>query len=179
MVAPYRDKDSRVIGALGRQARWAQIAAEAQAINAAKIDLPPHLANKGTRLIKTPRAAALGELLREADKANIVIQSDDEARALLDWAAKREGVDPSSYHAVTIGDVVMVRPEHAGNVRILREEFIHVFQQRAGQASNEVIKSEIQARWFLIKFRHTWGITNEEVREMAREIRQMEATGRY
>ncbi len=63
--------------------------------------------------------------------------------------------------------------------KCLREEFIHVFQQRAGQASNEIVKSEIEARWFIIKFRHTWGITNDEVREMLREIRQMKATGVY
>jgi hypothetical protein len=108
-----------------------------------------------------------------------VIQTDDEAQRLLDWAAGREGVPPENYHAVTSGDTIFVRPQHAENVRVLREELIHVFQQRAGAGTDQIVESEIEARLAMIRFRHTWAITNDEVREMIREVRQMRRTGRY
>ena len=148
-------------------------------LNGLKQDLPSMLANKGSRLVHTPRDQALHELLDEAEKANIIIHSDDEAQRLLDWAARTEGVDPASYHAVTIGDDIFVRAEHVGNVRVLREELIHVFQQRGGIASNELVEAEVQARLSMIRFRHRWGITSDEVREMIREIRTIRKTGKY
>ena len=143
------------------------------------ISLPPLLANKGRHLIHTPREQALRELLEEARRENIIIQSDEEAQALLNWAARQEGVPPENYHAVTIGDNIFVRPEYVNNVRVLREEIIHVFQQRAGQATDDVVQAEIEARLQIIRYRHRWGITNDEVREMIREIRKIRETGRY
>jgi hypothetical protein len=144
-----------------------------------QVALPPMMASKGARLTHTPRKQALRELIEEAERANVVIHTDEEAQRLLDWAARSEGVDPSSYHAVTIGDDIFVRVEHAENVRILREELIHVFQQRGGLASNLVVEAEIQARLSMVRFRQRWGITNDEVREMIREIRIMRKTGKY
>lgn len=144
-----------------------------------EIELSPLMANKGRRLINTSREEALSELLEEARRSNINIQADEEANALLDWAARREGVNPENYHAVTIGDNIFVRPEYLENVRILREEMIHVFQQRAGQSTENIVEAEIEARLQIIRYRHRWGITNDEVREMIDEIRQMRETGRY
>ena len=160
----------------GGLAEEAQAAARA---DAALNELPPALANKGTRITHTPRPQALHELLEEARQGNIAIHTDDEANRLLDWSAKAAGEAPENFHAVTMGDDIFVRPQYAGDVRILREELIHVFQQRAGMATNEVVEREIEARLMMINFRHTWSITNDEVREMIREIRIMRTTGRY
>lgn len=137
------------------------------------------MANKGTRLMSTSREQALRDLLDEAHGAGVVIHTDDEAQRLLDWAAAQEGVDRSSYHAVTIGDDIFVRPEHAENVRILREELIHVFQQRGGVSTAEIVEAEIAARLEMVRYRHRWGLTIDEVREMIREVRTMRRTGRY
>jgi hypothetical protein len=143
------------------------------------IDLPPRLASKGAKLTHTPRPEALRELLIEAEESKISIHSDDEAQRLLDWAARSEGVAPANYHAVTIGEDIFVRPEHAQNVRILREELIHVSQQRAGIGSHQIVEAEIEARLMMIRYRLKWGITNEEVIEMIREVRIMRRTGKY
>ena len=142
--------------------------------------LSPALANKGTRLIHTSREQALHDLVEEAAKSNIIIHSDEEAQALLDWSARQAGEAPENFHAVTIGgEDIFVRPQYAENVRVLREEMIHIFQQRAGTATNEIVEKEIEARLLMIRFRQQWSITNDEVREMIREIRQMRRTGRY
>jgi hypothetical protein len=137
------------------------------------------MANKGSRLVHTPRAQAMHELLEEARRANVVIRSDEEAQRLLDWAARSAGAEPHTFHAVTIGDDIFVRPEHLENVRVLREELIHAFQQRAGVSSAEIVEKEIEARLMMIRYRHKWGITGDEIREMIQEVRTMRKTGRY
>jgi hypothetical protein len=142
-------------------------------------ELPPAMFNRGSKLIHTPREQALKELLEEARKAEVIIQSDAEAERYLDLAAKRYGGNPADYHAVTIGDVIFVRPQYAENVRVLREELIHVFQQRGGMAVNDVVAQEIEARLMMIARRHQWSMTVDEVREMIAEVRQMRKTGRY
>jgi hypothetical protein len=141
--------------------------------------LPAAMANKGSRLVHTPRSEALEELLREAAANDVMIHSDSEAQALLDWSARSAGEDPSNYHAVTIGQDIFVRPAYADNVRVLREELIHTFQQKAGAASNEIVEKEIEARLLMIQYRHKWSITNDEIREMIREVRIMRKTGKY
>jgi hypothetical protein len=70
-----------------------------------------------------------------------------------------------------------VRPQYASNIRILREELIHVQQQREG--INSVVEAEIQARELMIQARDRWGITDGNVQDMMREIEQMRQTGRY
>ena len=84
-------------------------------------------------------------------------------------------------HAAAIGDVIMVRHAYISNVRILREELLHVQQQRAGmEASRSAITAgELAARYTLIRQRHQWGLTHEEIREVIHEIRQLRGTGRY
>ena len=141
--------------------------------------LTPIMANKGSRLIHTPREKALKELLAEAKKGNTSINSDKEAQALLDWAARRQGVPPENIHAVTIGDEIFVRPQYAENVRVLREELIHVGQQKSSIGTNELVSGEVEARLKMIQNRHKWGLTNDEIREMIKEIRQIRKTGRY
>jgi len=147
--------------------------------NAVKDGLSQVMASKGNRLIHTPRKQALEELLTEAKKGNISINSDSEAQALLNWAAKNQGVPPENIHAVTIGSEIFVRPQYAENVRVLREELIHVSQQRAGISTDKLVQGEIEARLMMIKNRHKWGMTNEEIREMIKEVRQISRTGRY
>ena len=78
------------------------------------------------------RDQALFELLEEAREHGITIHSDAEAEELLDWAAMRHGQRPEKYHAVTFGQDIFVRAQYAGELRVLREEMIHVEQQRAG-----------------------------------------------
>ncbi len=71
-------------------------------------------------------------------------------------------------------------PQYAGNIRILREELIHVQQGREGSINSvSVVEAEIQARELMIQFRDRWGITDSDVQEMMREIEQMRQTGRY
>jgi len=142
-------------------------------------DLPPAMFNRGSKLIHTPREQALKELLEEARKADVIIQSDAEAERYLDLAAKRYGGKPSDYHAVTIGDVIFVRPQYAENVRVMREELIHVFQQRGGMAVTDIVAQEIEARLMMIARRHQWSMTIDEVKEMIAEVRQMRKTGKY
>jgi hypothetical protein len=136
-------------------------------------------AGKASQLVRTPRAEALHQLLEEARTANVVIHSDEEAQRFLDWAARGEGADPATFHAVTLGDDIFVRPAFADNVRILREELIHVFQQRGGASSAEIVEKELEARLAMIHYRHRWGLTNDEVREMIREVRIIRKTGKY
>ena len=128
---------------------------------------------------KAKREKALQELLEEMQKGGVEIHSDKEAQAYLDFAAKHRGIPPKSVHAVAIGDDILVRKEYAENVRILREEWIHIEQQRRGLASNEIVEAEIEARELMIKNRRNWAITNNEVREMMWEIRQMRERGKY
>lgn len=145
----------------------------------ASAELPPAMFNRGSKLIHTPREQALKELLEEARKADVIIQSDAEAERYLDLAAKRYGGNPADYHAVTIGDVIFVRPQYAENVRVLREELIQVFQQRGGMNVTDVVAQEIEARLMMIARRHQWSMTVDEVKEMIAEVRQMRKTGRY
>jgi hypothetical protein len=141
-------------------------------------EVPTYLANKGSRVFPNDRKQALQELLEEAEHANVEIRANEEAIEYLDWVARREGIPPESVHAVTLGDLILVRPEHAQNVRILREEMIHVIQQR-GAAAAGVVEHEIEARLLLIRYRHKWSITADEIKEMIREIRIMRKTGKY
>ena len=79
--------------------------------------------------------------------------------------------------------MILVRPEYASNVRVLREELIHAYQQGAGfevgAGERSVIQAEIAAREAMIRNARQWGITKAEVQEMLREIEQMRKTGRY
>lgn len=130
-------------------------------------------------LMSTSREQALKDLLTEAAAGGIVIHTDAEAQRLLDWAAAQQGVPPENFQAVTLGGDIFVRPEYAENVRVLREELIHVTQQAAGIGTDQIVQAEIEARLQIIMNRRQWAITNEEVREMIDEIRQMRKTGRY
>lgn len=129
--------------------------------------------------MRISREQALQELLAEARKSQVTIHSDEEAQRLLDWAAWREGAPPENYHAVTLGSDIFIRPEYAENVRVLREELLHVYQQRAGIGTDRIIQAEIDTRLQMIRYRDRWGLTNDEVREMIREIRQIRQTERY
>lgn len=127
----------------------------------------------------TSREQALQELLIEARNGGVVIHSDAEASRLLDWFAAQKGIAPEKVQALTLGKDIFIRSEVADNVRILREELIHVAQQAASTATDELVQSEIDARLQMIARRHVWGITNNEVREMIADVRHMRRTGRY
>ncbi len=119
-------------------------------------------------------------MYNEARRLRVDIRTGAEAESFLDWAAQAQGIPLERMHAATIGDVIMVRLTHASNVRILREELIHVHQQRAGmEASRSAITdSELAARYALIRNRHPWGLTHAEMREVMQEIRLIRRTGR-
>ncbi len=140
------------------------------------------LANKGVRPIRTPREQALRELLEEVKNRGVTIQSDSEAEQYLDWRARQFGISPEKYYAATISeDLIFVRGEYADNVRILREELLHTFQQKMVELGGtyNAVQAEIEVRQLMIRYRHLWSITNDEVREMIRDIRRMLDTGRY
>jgi hypothetical protein len=129
--------------------------------------------------VSVPREEALRELLEEARRAGVAIHSDEEAQEYLDWTAHRRNVPPESIQAVTLGDVIYIRPELADNVRVLREELIHAAQQRAGITSDKILEAEVEARRAMIQNRDRWGITDAEVAEIEAEIRRIEESGRY
>jgi hypothetical protein len=99
----------------------------------------------------------------------------------LDWAAQVQGIEPERMQAASIGDVIFVRQAYVANVRILREELIHVHQQRAGivVSRESITTGELRARYELIRNRHRWGLTRQEIREVVQEIRILRRTGRY
>ncbi len=62
------------------------------------------------------RAQKLRELLEEAHSLDVTIHSDDEARAHLDWRARKHNAPPENYRAATLGAdicVICVRPRYA------------------------------------------------------------------
>jgi hypothetical protein len=128
------------------------------------------------------KAEALQKLREEASKAAIEIRDDGdpEVKAYLDWAAKNQGIPPENMHASTIGDVIMIRAEHAQNVRVLREEMIHVEQQRSGVAISgpeAIDQLEIEARERMIERAGEWGITEQEAQELRDEIKKIRESG--
>lgn len=129
----------------------------------------------------TPREQALQDVYDEARRLSVDIRTGAEAEAFLDWAAQAQGLPSEQVHAAAIGDVIMVRHAHAANVRLLREELIHVHQQRAGMevSRTAITAGELAARSALIRHRHQWGLTHEEIREVIQEIRHIRRTGRY
>lgn len=181
--------------ALGAVAGGAADVARAGVGAASKTGVPLEMFSYGGRRIVSNRSAALSELLAEARTLDITIVSGDDAARYLNARAASHGADPASFHAVTIGDNILVRPEHAADVRVLREEFIHVLQQRrdidptllADELRRRGVEIEFvgtaleesQARRIMIRFRRTFALTNAEVRDMIGEVRQIERTGRY
>jgi hypothetical protein len=75
----------------------------------------------------------------------------------------------------------MVRPSLADNPRVLREELLHTKQQKSGfeVSKQSQTNAEIQVREEMIRNRHQWGITNDEVREMINDIRLIRERGGY
>ena len=125
------------------------------------------------------RQQALNELLEEARQLRISIHANREAEELLDWAAARHGARPEKYQAVTFGNDIFVRARYANDVRVLREELIHVGQQQAGLRTDEILEAELEARLLMIKNRHRWGLLNDEVKTIVDEVRAFRRRGRY
>ncbi len=86
------------------------------------------------------------ELLDEARTTGISIHTDAEADELLDWRENLDGAPRGSYYACSLGDDIFVRQQYAGDLRTLREELIHVEQQRAGIGTDELLGGELEAR---------------------------------
>lgn len=130
------------------------------------------------------RAEALAEVRAEAARRNIGIltDADPEVKAYMDAAAKREGVAPEDLHASTIGDTIMVREAVADDVRVLREEMIHVDQQQNMQIGVGVdtrVDAEIAARQTMLDNAKNWALTPDEINEITREIETIRDRGRY
>ena len=130
------------------------------------------------------RAEALAEVRAEAARRNIGIltDADPEVKAYMDAAAKREGVAPEDLHASTIGDTIMVREAVADDVRVLREEMIHVDQQQNMQIGVGVdtrVDAEIAARQTMLDNAKDWALTQDEINEITREIETIRDRGRY
>jgi uncharacterized Zn-binding protein involved in type VI secretion len=137
--------------------------------------------SKGEHVSVKPRPEALDDVLKEIKAAGVEVRADREAEEYLNYCARQHGIDPSQMHAVTLGDdLIMIRPEHANDPRILREELIHTEQAKAGLiSSTSVVENEIAAREKMIANAEQWGITPDEVTQMQKEIDIMRATGKY
>jgi predicted nucleic acid-binding Zn-ribbon protein len=84
--------------------------------------------------------------------------------------------------AATLGaDLVFVRDEVKDDPRVLREELIHTQQQAAGVSVDlsSTANAEIEARELMIENQARWGITDDEVAEMKRDITLIQERGRY
>ena len=167
------------IGKILKATRAAKAAKAAKTMRVVD-DLVP-MFNKGEEIPTKSRPQALAEVLEEMSAKNVELRIDEEAQEYLDYCARMSGADPKDFHAVTLGeDLIMMRPEYADNPRILREELIHTDQAKAGKVnSSSIVENEIEARELMIKNADRWGITPEEVAEMQREIEQMNRTGVY
>ena len=73
----------------------------------------------------------------------------------------------------------MVRPEYAGDLRVLTEELLHVVQNAGMTRGISVVEKEIEARLVMIANRNTIGLSHKEIVDMFAEVRHMRATGRY
>jgi hypothetical protein len=129
--------------------------------------------------LKTLREEAVRNIFDEARQKNIFIHADDEAEAYLNFRARQQGVPPETLGAATLGDDIFIRARLAVNPRVLREEMIHVEQQRAGIGSDATVQGEISARLEIIRNYGNWGISNKEIWEMLADIGQIRRTGRY
>jgi hypothetical protein len=175
MLSPDDDGE-KPAGADEAQAAGGEATAEEQQ----EQEIPPEKAPMVEEMVTKPREQALKELLDQAKAGGIEIRADEEAQQYLDWCAKRAEAPPEAFHAVTLGDLIFVRPEHAASVRVLREELIHVEQQqRPPDEQPGPLEAEIEARLMMIHNRYQWGITQEEVQEMLEEVRKMKETGKY
>jgi hypothetical protein len=68
--------------------------------------------------------------------------------------------------------MIFVRAAYVGDVRVLREELIHVHQQKTFEVggAGDVANAEFEARLLMSAKRHEWRLTNDEIREMIRDI---------
>jgi len=122
--------------------------------------------------------------LREANRLGIEIDSGEDAVAYLNWYERTAGATPGSHHAVAVGtDLIYVRPEYAANVRVLREEILHVLQQwgglEIGAGGHGIAEAEVAVRQTLMQNARRWGLTPTEVRELQREIELILQRGGY
>jgi hypothetical protein len=134
--------------------------------------------------IRVSREQALRDVYAEAAAKNVEIITGKDADEYLDHAARMQGLPPDAVHAINLGsELIFVRDRFAENPRVIREELIHTGQQAEASVGAGGVDSrpqqEIEARLEMIRNRHQWGITNDEVREMIVEIRQIRETGRY
>jgi len=121
---------------------------------------------------------ALNDVRADIKKAGATVSSSPDDVAYLDSRERAYGLSPGSMTAVTIGDIIVVRPEHADDVVVLREELIHVQQQQSGLGgSTSVDALEIAARREMIEKAEKWGITREQVEVLNAEIKSILAHG--
>jgi len=147
---------------------------------------PEEVGTMSTGRVQRPtRAQALRDLYNEAKQlgVEIVTDADPDIKAYMDNAAKREGVPPKDMHAITLGDTIVVRQEHADNVRVLREELIHSQQQASGMTvgpgRRAITEMELDARRQLLENKDKWQLTDAEAAEIEREISRIIERGRY
>ncbi|VAW60609.1 hypothetical protein MNBD_GAMMA10-1654, partial [hydrothermal vent metagenome] len=135
--------------------------------------------------IRTPRDQAVADVYAEAQARGVEIRTGQEADEWLDYAARQQGIAPESMHATTLGDdLIYIRDAHSSNPRVLREELVHTTQNsRITVGADPSVDTrpalEIEAREELIRNRHQWSITNDEIREAIQEIRIIRETGQY
>lgn len=128
----------------------------------------------------TPRDQALRDVLADASALGVEIVTGEEAERYLDHAAKMNGIPPQAMHAVTLGDLIMVREASATDVRTLREELIHTQQQKGMEISAEAVtRGEVEARELLLQNANRWGVTEDERAEIREDLRKIEERGGY
>jgi len=139
--------------------------------------------DEGAGLVRVPNSIvisnelAIQQALNEAAELGIKMYSDDETIAYLNWRSRQQG---TRVNAATFGNTILIRPEYARNVAVLRQEMIHSGQQMTGQATTgNIAEMEIQARMIILQNRHTWGITREEALMIIQQIRQIIELGGY
>ena len=154
------------------------------------VAVPPDLPERERDEEGAPRRAspdeALADVLREIAERDIeviVISENPEALRYLEHAARRWGVPPERIAATSLGDIIVVRDEYRYDVRTLREEIIHIDQQADRRVSADTAgvqgraELEIEAREQLIENADRWGLSDEQVDELHREIEDLRRKG--
>jgi hypothetical protein len=117
----------------------------------------------------------------EIESQGIEIQVDEEAVRHLDYFGHRSSIVVEWDGDEVVGATIILRPEDMDNALILREELIHYYQQAYLKLdpSEQLFFMEVQAREAIIHNRHSWILTNDQIRRTINDLREIIRRGSY
>jgi|GEM_PF-5768548 len=113
----------------------------------------------------------IDDLYKMLDENGVELWSDSDAIDYLNWSSAQQG---THVNASTLDEtLIAIRPEEAGNVRILLEEWFHTRQQADGRTSTStsvIYQLEIEAKQNVLDVASEWGLTSNDVSQLQAEI---------